>query len=304
MGVEDALGEPGGPRRVVELRRVVGGGVHGVEVIVGVGQEALVEHQHLIDQIARHPVRLVGRADDQLRPGVLDSMADPLVAIEHRHREQDRAQLPGAEEDRRRLRRRRGDHRNPVAALHAVSSQHVCGPGGERLQLAPAHPALVAAEVLPDHRRLVAGMLVADVGGDVVAVGDAPAVRGTRVLIGAEPRLRLGRRHRLSSVLIRSRLCIVSYPDGTPCKLPSSGSTGDMRSAEAPSPPDSLPPIIGLPGRVAQWESARFTRERSLVRNQPRPFRARLPSVQQRAYAVDVRSVSAAQRLPIDARSN
>ena len=25
------------------------------------------------------------------------------------------------------------------------------------------------------------------------------------------------------------------------------------------------------PGRVAQWESARFTRERSLVRNQPRP---------------------------------
>src|SRR5215218_2645087 len=26
------------------------------------------------------------------------------------------------------------------------------------------------------------------------------------------------------------------------------------------------------PGRVAQWESARFTRERSLVRNQPRPF--------------------------------
>jgi hypothetical protein len=26
-------------------------------------------------------------------------------------------------------------------------------------------------------------------------------------------------------------------------------------------------------GRVAQWESARFTRERSLVRNQPRPSR-------------------------------
>jgi hypothetical protein len=30
-------------------------------------------------------------------------------------------------------------------------------------------------------------------------------------------------------------------------------------------------------GRVAQWESARFTRERSLVRNQPRPSR---PAVQ------------------------
>ncbi len=30
-------------------------------------------------------------------------------------------------------------------------------------------------------------------------------------------------------------------------------------------------PIITRSGRVAQWESARFTRERSLVRNQPRP---------------------------------
>ena len=28
---------------------------------------------------------------------------------------------------------------------------------------------------------------------------------------------------------------------------------------------------MGRSGRVAQWESARFTRERSLVRNQPRP---------------------------------
>jgi hypothetical protein len=37
--------------------------------------------------------------------------------------------------------------------------------------------------------------------------------------------------------------------------------------------------MIDLPGRVAQWESARLTRERSLVRTQPRPsdfpFRAK-----------------------------
>ena len=37
-------------------------------------------------------------------------------------------------------------------------------------------------------------------------------------------------------------------------------------------PPGPLDPRkILLPGRVAQWESARFTRERSLVRNQPCP---------------------------------
>jgi hypothetical protein len=36
------------------------------------------------------------------------------------------------------------------------------------------------------------------------------------------------------------------------------------------------PNRIGPPGRVAQWESARFTRERSLVRTQPRPSREAL----------------------------
>src|SRR5689334_22465851 len=39
------------------------------------------------------------------------------------------------------------------------------------------------------------------------------------------------------------------------------------------------PPVSG---RVAQWESARFTRERSLVRNQPRPSRS--PSRQISSY--------------------
>src|SRR5690242_9452444 len=38
------------------------------------------------------------------------------------------------------------------------------------------------------------------------------------------------------------------------------------------------PTLPHSPGRVAQWESARFTRERSLVRNQPRPsFRLTTP---------------------------
>jgi NTE family protein len=35
--------------------------------------------------------------------------------------------------------------------------------------------------------------------------------------------------------------------------------------------PSRGPTLLNSPGRVAQWESARFTRERSLVRNQPRP---------------------------------
>ena len=51
------------------------------------------------------------------------------------------------------------------------------------LQLAPGHRPLVAAEVLPQHRELLGRMLVADVLGDVVAVGDAPLVRGDRLLV-------------------------------------------------------------------------------------------------------------------------
>jgi hypothetical protein len=51
-------------------------------------------------------------------------------------------------------------------------------------------------------------------------------------------------------------------------------STPSTRPSRAPKrrairrPPT---PMMARPGRVAQWESARFTRERSLVRNQPRP---------------------------------
>src|SRR6476646_128224 len=39
------------------------------------------------------------------------------------------------------------------------------------------------------------------------------------------------------------------------------------------SRPEARPSYNPRPGRVAQWESARFTRERSLVRNQPCPSR-------------------------------
>jgi hypothetical protein len=47
-------------------------------------------------------------------------------------------------------------------------------------------------------------------------------------------------------------------------------SRGRGRSAEPPRRPARCR-LLSAPGRVAQWESARFTRERSLVRNQPRP---------------------------------
>ena len=56
---------------------------------------------------------------------------------------------------------------------------------------------------------------------------------------------------------------------------PRLGSNGQQRhrARRLPTPPaPPNPNRISRPGRVAQWESARFTRERSQVRNPPRPL--------------------------------
>ena len=100
VGVEDPLGESRGPRRVVDLGRVVGGGVDRLEALVLLGEQLGVENDHLVDQRTRHPVDVVGVGDDHLRLGVPDPVLDPLVAVEDRQGEQDGAGLPGAEEHR------------------------------------------------------------------------------------------------------------------------------------------------------------------------------------------------------------
>src|SRR6476661_8213615 len=124
-------------------------------------------------------------------------MPDALVTVEHRHREEDRTDLPGPKEDRCGLGRRRGDDCDAVAALYPVRAQDVRGPCGERLHLPPGRLALDAPEVLEDHRQLVAGVLVADVRCDVVAGRDLPSVTRASFLVGLCPRR--GRGHGLSS---------------------------------------------------------------------------------------------------------
>ena len=84
---------------------------------------------------------LVGRVgDEHLGLRVVDAVADAVVAVEHRHRQQDRARLVGAEERGGGLGRRRQQHRDAVALLDAVRAQHVGEAVGELLQLAPLAP--------------------------------------------------------------------------------------------------------------------------------------------------------------------
>ena len=64
-------------------------------------------------------------------------MTNRVVAVQHRHREQDPAQLPDPEEDRRRLRRRRQHDRHPVAPLDPEPAEHVRRLVREVMELAP-----------------------------------------------------------------------------------------------------------------------------------------------------------------------
>ncbi len=220
---------PGGAGGVIELRRVVGGGVL-ADVVGGVAvEQALVEDEQLVDQrgVEAAGVRRVG--DQHLRGRVGEPVADPVVAVEHRHREQDPAELPGAEEDRRGLGRGGEDHRDPVALADPVLAQHVGRLVGEVLELAPVELAGGAVVALPDHRRLVARVLVADVGGDVVALGHAPLVLGARLLVGLDRGSARRRRHRLSSC---SGGLARHYPRSRPIAL--RRRTGGARRRRAP----------------------------------------------------------------------
>jgi hypothetical protein len=143
----------------------------------------------VVDQARIDPV-LVGLVGEQdLRRRVGEPVADAVVSVEDGHRQQDRAAAVGAEEGGRGLGRGRQQHRDPVAALDAVRCQDVREPVGLVLQLTPADRADSSGEVLVDHRDSVGRMLEADVGGDVVALGDIPAVPGDRFVVRLEPHL-------------------------------------------------------------------------------------------------------------------
>src|SRR4029453_7682971 len=84
--------------------------------------------------------------------------------------------LPGSEECRGGFRRGGRADRDPVAALDPARGEQVGGAVGEGVLLSPAHLPLVAAEVLEDHRRAIAGLAGAGLGGDVVALGHPPGM--------------------------------------------------------------------------------------------------------------------------------
>ena len=130
----------------------------------------------MLDQRPLHPVGVGGVGDQDLGLGVGEAMPDAIVAVEDRHREENRSRLPGTEEGGRRLGRGRQQHRHAISASNAEPGQNIGEPVGCVLQLTPVELADVALEVLVDHGGLVARMAVADVGGDVVTLRHLPLV--------------------------------------------------------------------------------------------------------------------------------
>ncbi len=211
MGVQDPLGLPGGAGGVVELGRVVGRGVDRVVAHRGllerrgevdVARLALasvrrVEHEDHLRQPVGDAVAVLRVGHEHLGAGVAQPVLDALVPVEHGHREEDRARLVGAEEDRRGLGQRRQQRGHAIAALHPVRLEGVGELRGEVLQLAECHLALVAAPVLPEHRHPVTRVLVAHIRGDVVTRGNLPAVLIAHIPVAAQPVLSVA--HRSSS---------------------------------------------------------------------------------------------------------
>ena len=206
--VQDALRPSRGARRVVELGRVVGGGIRHVVAVAGASHRLVevdvarlsgaADHQDLLGQPIGDPMA-VGRVGHH-RPGlgVAQPVLDALVAVKHRHRQEDRSALVGADEHRRGLGQRGQQRGHAVLAFNTRRLEHVGEAVGQILQLAEADPPLVALPVLPHHRGALTLVLVAHVVGDVVALRHLPAMRGTHVLVAAE------------LVLPQAHLCLLS----------------------------------------------------------------------------------------------
>ena len=137
--------------------------------------------------------------DKNPRLCIVQTVCDARVAVEHGHREQERAELPRPEEDRGRLGRRRQHDRHAVPALDAVRFEQASGLVREILNLAPGQLANGAVEPLVDHRELLSGVLVAAVRSDVVAPRDTPHVRCADLLIAAHDRPRVSREFGLAA---------------------------------------------------------------------------------------------------------
>ena len=181
--MHDALRQPRRAGGVVELRGIVGSRIERLEAIALPRQGSCVEHEHPRLAAALEARRVVGVRDEQLGLGVAQAVRDALVSVQHGHRQQDRAELPRAEEHGRRLRCGRQHDSDAVAPLDAHGTKQVGRPVGELLQLAPgalAHGAVVA---FVDHRQRVRRSPVADVGSDVVALRDLPAVLAAQLLM-------------------------------------------------------------------------------------------------------------------------
>ena len=154
-------------------------------------------------------------------------MADAVVAVEHRHREQDR---PASS------RSRRTRPRSPASAAAASPRGRPSrrraprSTLAKRLESSCSSPHCTVAdrpvEVLVDHRELVGRVLVADVLGDVVALGHAPLVGGDGLLVGRDrvltaPPIRPGRERIGAAKLVRTRIWGACAPSSQYTTAPS-----------------------------------------------------------------------------------
>ena len=190
MRVDDALRQARRPRRVVELRRIVGRGVGADEVGRGAGERVRLEDEHVRRPRTVEPRRVRGIGDEQLAPGVREAVPDAVVAVEHRHREQDRAELPDAEEDRGRLRGGGQHDGDAVAPPDPARCQRVRRLVREILELAPVELAVAPSKL----SQIIAGLSAGACRrrpGDVVPRRHLPTMGGAHLVVPRTAHIRV-----------------------------------------------------------------------------------------------------------------
>ena len=183
MGVDDAFRESRRSRRVIELCGIVCLGGAADLLCWSLDQGLSGEDQQRRCRAVLEPRRVLFIGDKQPRLGILKPVSNPVVAVENRHREKDRAELPDGKEDRSSLRCWRQHDSDAITSLYAPVRQDMRRLIRKVLQLAPGELARRAIEALPDHRRLVARMFLADILCDVVELGHLPAVLANDLLV-------------------------------------------------------------------------------------------------------------------------
>ena len=199
MGMQRALGRPGGARGVDHHGGIVGRRVFRHEIRRGTRQRVAHTDGALASAVGRHDQRRQRRnlgelgktlriGDERAGVGIVQAIADGVDAEQRRERQRDGAELVDGDMERRHLGHLRQQDGDAIPARHAVGAQHVGEAVGGVFQPAVGNVLVAAGANVQDGEpaRIAIGPRVACGDADVVALWNVPAERAIERVVVAE----------------------------------------------------------------------------------------------------------------------